>query len=82
MKQTSNQKQDCTGLPSVIKSPSHHSWKFAACVESQKSMPITAVAVSPAGSSSVEMEEGKSLQSFHTKTGTSLKSHMKNRDKD
>lgn len=30
----------------------HQSWKFAACVESQKSMPITAVAVSPAGSSS------------------------------
>lgn len=62
MKQTGNQKQDCTGgLPSVIKSPSHHSWKFAACVESQKSMPITAVAVSPAGSSSVDMEERKSL---------------------
>lgn len=39
--------------------PSHQSWKFAACVESQKSMPITAVAVSPAGSSSVNTQEHK-----------------------
>ena len=40
---------------------SHHSWKFAACVESQKSMPITAVAISPAGSSSANTCEEKHL---------------------
>lgn len=37
-------------------SGAYHSWKFAACVESQKSMPSTAVAVSPAGSSSVDTQ--------------------------
>lgn len=45
----------------VLTCTSHHSWKFAACVESQKSMPITAVAVSPAGSSSVDTQEEKDL---------------------
>lgn len=48
---------DRTG--SLHSNPSHHSWKFAACVESQKSMPITAGAVSPAGSSSVNTEAQK-----------------------
>jgi len=38
---------------------SHHSWKFAACVESQKSMPITAEAVSPAGSNSADTQRRK-----------------------
>lgn len=41
----------------------HHSWKFAACVESQKSMPSTAVAVSPAGSSSVGTQRQQNKES-------------------
>lgn len=41
------------------RSRAYHSWKFAACVESQKSMPSTAVAVSPAGSISVDTKTDK-----------------------
>lgn len=41
----------------------HQSWKFAACVESQKSMPITAVAVSPAGSSSDRAQQQQIIRS-------------------
>lgn len=46
---------------SLINCISYQSWRFAAWVESQKSMPITTVVLSPAGSSSVRTE-GESVK--------------------